>query len=114
MAALREEDQNVDQEGRVSCEHARCGGCGLLGRSLAEQLARKRGHVVEAFGRYRELADVAVQLTAAGTPAVGYRGRGKLVVSREGAVGLYARGSHEVVDIPGCKVLAPGVMAVVG
>ena len=46
-------------------------------------------------------------------PNAAYRTRAKLVVAQNGAVGLYARGSHDVVDIPGCRVLAPQVAAAV-
>jgi 23S rRNA (uracil1939-C5)-methyltransferase len=101
----------IDDDARagiVRCEHGeRCGGCSLLGVPRSEQLQRKHAAVREAFARYPRLAGAAVAAVAPARPATGYRTRAKLVVGRDGAVGLYARGSHEVVDIPGCRVLSP-------
>ena len=97
---------------RVDCEHAdRCGGCPLLDRTYEEQLARKHARVREAMGRYPSLA-LAVAPVAAADPVVGYRTRAKLMVGPDGALGLFAKGGgHEVVDGPGCRVLAPVLAA---
>jgi 23S rRNA (uracil1939-C5)-methyltransferase len=95
------------------CEHSRCGGCALLHLGPGEQLARKRAHVTQAFAPYASLAGVAIGDVQGATPSFEYRTRAKLVVSREGAIGLYERGSHEVIDIPQCRVMAPALVAAV-
>src|SRR5689334_5068037 len=99
-----------EHDGRVHCEHGeRCGGCALLGRTREEQAAFKRELVSSAFSGYRALAKLAIGEVAQATPLIAYRTRAKLVVARSGAVGLFAQGSHDVVDIPHCRVLAPVV-----
>jgi 23S rRNA (uracil1939-C5)-methyltransferase len=99
-----------DDDGRVHCDHGeRCGGCALLGRTRAEQAEHKRALVSAAFSGYRALAALSIGEVAQATALIGYRTRAKLVVSRAGAIGLFAQGSHDVVDIPRCRVLAPAV-----
>jgi 23S rRNA (uracil1939-C5)-methyltransferase len=48
----------------------------------------------------------------AAEPAVGYRVRAKLV-AQSGALGLFERGGHDVVDIPECQVMTPRVRGTV-
>lgn len=81
--------------------------------SMAEQLAYKHELVRAALGEYAALAEVAVSAPAPAQPALGYRTRAKLMVSRAGEIGLFARGSHDVVDIPRCQVLHPVLLGVV-
>ncbi|MDP9036150.1 MAG: pseudouridine synthase [Myxococcota bacterium] len=93
----------------VSCDHAeRCGGCPLIGLSYAEQLDRKRVRVSQALAAYPALALVPTEPVAPADPRVGYRTRAKLIVGSAGGIGLFAKGGgHELVDIPGCRVLSP-------
>jgi len=93
----------------VQCEHAeRCGGCPVIGLSYEEQLALKRGRVVQSLGRYPSLELTYTEPVAPAEPAFGYRTRAKLIVGPKGEVGLFAKGGgHLVVDIPGCRVLSP-------
>jgi 23S rRNA (uracil1939-C5)-methyltransferase len=97
------------QEERVVCEHAdRCGGCPIIGLPYTEQLALKRGRVVQAVARYVSLELVYTEPVAPAMPLVSYRTRAKLIVGQGGKVGLFAKGGgHQVVDIPRCRVLAP-------
>jgi 23S rRNA (uracil1939-C5)-methyltransferase len=96
------------------CVHsARCGGCTLLDRPLADQLTFKRSLVSEAFANYEALQKVAVEPVAPATPMLGYRTRAKLVVSESGAIGLFERASHDVCDIPHCRVMHPALLDVV-
>lgn len=97
---------------RVACEHAdRCGGCPVIGLSYGEQLALKRGRVVQSVSRYAGLELIYTESVAAARPFVGYRTRAKLIVGASGEMGLFAKGGgHQVVDIPGCRVLAPVLM----
>ncbi|HEX7477025.1 MAG TPA: RsmD family RNA methyltransferase, partial [Polyangiales bacterium] len=97
-----------------ACEHGqRCGGCALLGVPVAQQLGRKRAAVRDALGCYPALQAVATDEVVAAQPMTGYRTRAKLVVSPSGEIGLYARGTHDVIDIPHCQVLSPRLLAVV-
>jgi 23S rRNA (uracil1939-C5)-methyltransferase len=103
----------TDLSQRVDCPHAAaCGSCGLIGETLGVQLALKRGRVRRALARYGRLAEIEVEAVRAAAQVVRYRTRAKLVVSPAGAIGLYAPGTHAVVDLPECQVWAPGVAAV--
>ncbi len=101
-------------ESRVDCPHAEsCAGCPRIELAYGEQLAAKRGVVADALAGYPELAALQVSEIAAADPIVGYRTRAKLVVAPGARIGLFAKGGgHEVVDIPGCRVLAPAVAEV--
>jgi len=97
----------------LECPHgARCGGCTFLGVPYAEQLSRKAALVTQAFARYPELAPLECSAVAEATPTQAYRARAKLVFGADGALGLYARDSHDVVDIPECRVLSPALLRV--
>jgi len=105
-------DAGTEREGAVSCPHGeRCGGCTLLGTSAEAQAAHKRQRVERALAPYPALKELPVSEVVRATPALGYRTRAKLVAQGP-QLGLYARGSHEVVDIPGCRVLSPVLLAV--
>lgn len=96
---------------RVTCDHAdRCGGCPIIGLPYGEQLAMKRGRVVQSASRYPALELVYTEPVAAAEPVVEYRTRAKLIVGPGGKLGLYAKGGgHQVVDIPNCRVLSPAL-----
>src|SRR5271166_1469800 len=93
----------------VSCEHAdRCGGCPLIGLPYSEQLAIKLRRVEAAMTRYRSLEHTPTEAVAPAGTIVAYRTRAKLMAAHGHRLGLFAKGGgHEVVDIPGCRVLAP-------
>jgi 23S rRNA (uracil1939-C5)-methyltransferase len=103
------------RDDRVVCEHADlCGGCPIIGLSYAEQLALKRGRVIQSVARYASLEQVYTEPVIPAEARVGYRTRAKLIVGQGGRLGLFGKGGgHQVVDIPGCRVLAP-VLARVG
>ncbi len=102
-------------DGLVFCEHAdRCGGCPVIGLGYAVQLTHKRDRVVEAAARYASLGTVRTEPVLRADPIVGYRTRAKLIVGPGSKVGLFAKGGgHDVVDIPGCRVLAAPIARVV-
>jgi 23S rRNA (uracil1939-C5)-methyltransferase len=88
---------------------ARCGGCDLMQLPLHTQLGTKAALLREALvrtGRFRE--PPAFEVESPG-PALGYRSRLRLHVDDAGRVGLFARGSHELVEIPGCVVSDPEI-----
>lgn len=97
------------QDERVACEHAdKCGGCPIIGLPYAEQLALKRGRVVQSVARYAALELLYTEPVVAAPSVVGYRTRAKLIIGPSGRMGLFAKGGgHQVVDIPRCRVLAP-------
>ena len=93
----------------IECTHAtQCAGCPLIEHDYGQQLALKRAKVAAAAAYYPALEQVQTRNVEGADTIVGYRTRAKLMVSPTGAIGLYNRsGHHEVVDIPGCRVLAP-------
>ena len=99
---------------RVTCEHAQaCGGCPIIALGYGEQLVLKRGKVVASLTRYPSLELVYTDPVAPAEPITSYRTRAKLIVAPGGKVGLFAKGGgHQVVDIPGCRVLSPAVLRV--
>lgn len=102
----------VPSEFPVSCEHAHaCPGCPWIAAPYGEQLQRKAARVDEALRGFSELAGLGVAPVSAAPRLEGYRTRAKLVVQGR-ALGLYARGDHAVIDLPGCRVLAPALSRV--
>jgi 23S rRNA (uracil1939-C5)-methyltransferase len=94
------------------CPHfPRCPGCPWVGRPYADQLASKHRRVVAALAA--SLPDAATDLVApvlAAPEPSGYRVQVKLMVAstRRGLVlGLYAPGSHRVLDASGCPLHDP-------
>jgi 23S rRNA (uracil1939-C5)-methyltransferase len=104
----------VEPQAKFDCVHsARCGGCALLELPLAQQLTRKHSIVSEAFAGYEALQKLSIEPVVPALPMLGYRTRAKLVVSEAGAIGLFERASHEVCDIPECRVMHPALLDVV-
>jgi 23S rRNA (uracil1939-C5)-methyltransferase len=94
----------------VSCPFAaRCPGCAWIALAPAEQLGAKEALLAGALAPFAlGLRPLPVQ---AAEPRAGYRTRAKLAVAKGPRLGLFARGTHEVLDLPGCPVLAPGLAA---
>jgi len=96
----------------VTCPHTPpCPGCPLIALPYGEQLDTKRRSVLAVAARFAELGACRVEGTRQADPIVGYRARAKLVAD-QGRIGLFARGTHEVVDIPQCRVLDPALATV--
>lgn len=88
-----------------SCVHRPpCPGCPLYGSSLT---------ATPGWARLQALAASAgIPLQALSGPALGYRHRARLAVrGRPGApqIGIFAQGSHHIIDIPGCRVHHPTI-----
>ena len=97
----------------LECPHGdRCGGCALLGVPYSEQLARKQLTVQRGFARYPAQSALRIEPVAGAEPTTFYRTRAKWVFGEDGALGLFERDSHTVVDIPECRVLAPELLRV--
>lgn len=85
-----------------------CGGCQLMHLGDQHQLRVKRERVVRAFEAYASLKQVVIEACRASPQPLHYRNKIQLPVERCGAagwkIGLYARDSHELVDIERCTV----------
>src|SRR4029434_5832748 len=85
-----------------------CGGCGLMRLSSTAQHAVKADVLREALrrtGRFYDLHD-PIPIVTAGSD-LGYRQRLRLHVDASGRLGLFARSSHELIEIPSCVVCRP-------
>jgi 23S rRNA (uracil1939-C5)-methyltransferase len=92
----------------VECPHAEpCPGCPLIALPAAGQLAAKGERVAHALAPYAVLRGLTADPVRGAATRTDYRTRAKLVVGPGPRVGLFARGSHEILDLPGCRVLAP-------
>lgn len=99
-----------DLEG-PGCPHADvCPGCAWINRPYSVGLGAKRDKLGRALSRYPELGPANVPEVLAADPVTAYRVRAKLVVSRDGRLGLFGRQGHDVVDVPQCRVLAPELL----
>jgi 23S rRNA (uracil1939-C5)-methyltransferase len=101
-------------DARLDCPHAaRCPGCPGIALDREAQRAAKTARLDAAVARFAELASSAREPIVAPEPAVGYRTRTKWVADEAGRLGLYARGTHEVVDLRACGVLSPALTRVI-
>ncbi|HWO09365.1 MAG TPA: hypothetical protein VNN80_07790, partial [Polyangiaceae bacterium] len=84
----------------LACPHAeRCPGCPLIGVPYASGLALKSRGIERAVRRHPDLDAVGCCGALAPAPAIeSYRLRAKLVTDAAGRLGLFASGSHDVVD----------------
>ncbi|MDT8440514.1 MAG: 23S rRNA (uracil(1939)-C(5))-methyltransferase RlmD [Desulfuromonadales bacterium] len=101
---------------RPICPHHRqCQGCALLSWGYPAQLAFKRQRVATALAPYPALTGVRLHDVWPAEQTLGYRASAKLVVASRrgrGLVGLYRRGSHDVVDIGDCPLHHPLINAI--
>lgn len=88
----------------------KCLGCPLIGMKYQAQLDFKQQQVSAALAKQNLLRFELVQPTLASEPALAYRASAKLVFGRKREkvlIGLYQRGSHEVIDSGDCPVHHP-------
>jgi len=93
-----------------------CGGCQLQHMDYAAQLAAKEELVREAFRRYVGDVPVPLRPILGMEEPWGYRNKAQLQVGyRQGQLiaGLYAAGTHRLVDISGCPIQQPIINEVV-
>lgn len=96
----------------VACPHQPdCPGCPSVGRAYADQLHGKRQRVTEALAAaFPDGAPVAVEPVVAAPAATAYRVQAKLMIGatpRGPVLGLYAPGSHRVLDVSRCPLHDP-------
>jgi 23S rRNA (uracil1939-C5)-methyltransferase len=102
----------ADRADAPGCPHAGpCPGCPLIDQPYARGLQFKAQRLETALGRHPELRAPALLPVQGAESVTAYRVRAKLVSDRAGHLGLFAAGTHEVVDTPGCRILAPPVQA---
>jgi 23S rRNA (uracil1939-C5)-methyltransferase len=87
-----------------------CGGCQLMHLDYPEQLTTKRQRVVDAFERIGKLSNVTVLPCEPSAHPLGYRNKIQLPVvpgPSHVRLGLYAAGSHDLVEIEECHIHTP-------
>lgn len=88
----------------------KCLGCSLVAMKYPAQLDYKHSRVAAAFAEHGLSADIAIEAVMPSPDPTHYRASAKLVFGRKREkilLGLYQRGSHEVVDCPDCPVHHP-------
>jgi 23S rRNA (uracil1939-C5)-methyltransferase len=95
------------------CPVARtCGGCDWMALSWGAQRTHKEALLRDSLHRTGQIADLPepIPFTAAGDD-VRYRSRVRFQVDPEGNIGFFGRGSHTLVQVPGCLVCRPEIDA---
>lgn len=92
---------------KLECD---CLGCTLISMKYADQLLFKQQRVANALQQQGLLENLEIPPVLPSDYPFGYRASAKLVFSRKREkvlIGLYKRGSHEVIDCPDCPVHHP-------
>ncbi|MCU6708003.1 23S rRNA (uracil(1939)-C(5))-methyltransferase RlmD [Paenibacillus sp. J5C_2022] len=112
-ADVVEIEKRSKQRQEPMCEvYDTCGGCQLQHMTYDAQLEAKEEIVREAFRRYTGLEDLPLRVIIGMGNPWGYRNKAQLQTGQykgEIITGLYAAGSHRLVDISGCAVQHPAV-----
>jgi 23S rRNA (uracil1939-C5)-methyltransferase len=87
---------------------AACGGCDLMHLSRKSELLHKTSMLKEALERVAGVALTPDTLTSSDATS-GYRSRVRFHVGRHGKLGFFARGTHQLVEVPGCVVADPRI-----
>lgn len=93
-----------------------CQGCLLASLDYAAQLEFKGDRIGRALSRYRSLNHVQRHPVWAATHPLGYRTSAKLTFGRvrgQVRIGMYRRGTHDVVDIGDCPIHHPLINRIV-
>lgn len=94
----------------------RCQGCALIHMDYAAQLRFKEARLKQALAGYPALQDLQPRPIWAAENPLGYRTNAKLALAKERGqvqIGLYRRGTHQVVDIEGCPLHHPLINRIV-
>ena len=88
----------------------RCGGCPLMALDDRVEQRWKLARLARVLGRVGAIAEPELRV---GASSLGYRARTRLAFARDDAgelrLGYRAAGSHELVDVERCAVLAPAL-----
>ncbi|WP_195571372.1 23S rRNA (uracil(1939)-C(5))-methyltransferase RlmD [Paenibacillus sp. 1001270B_150601_E10] len=93
-----------------------CGGCQLQHMTYEAQLRAKEEIVKESFQRYAGIENLPMRHIIGMDDPWHYRNKAQLQAGMEGQkiiTGLYAAGSHRLIDISGCTVQDPVVNQVI-
>ena len=82
----------------------RCGGCQLMHLKYSQQLVAKRQRVVDALERIGKFEGIEVADCVPSPSSLHYRNKIQLPVCENLELGLYARGSHDLVPIERCFI----------
>ena len=86
------------------CPHyPACGGCATRHMSCAEELRFKRQKVEDALRRVGG-ADISVDIIHRAIQTERYRNKAQLPVSAGPRIGFYRGRSHDVIDVPDCRL----------
>ena len=88
-----------------------CGGCQLQHLAYPAQLEFKQQTVVEQFRRVGGFANPPVRPTLPAPAPFNYRNHVQFSLTPEGQLGFQAAGSHRIVPIRECHLLAPALAA---
>ena len=103
-ARLKKILQSSPQRVEPSCRFfGQCGGCQIMHLSYDQQLGVKRQRVIDALRRIGKITDVDVAPCLPSPLSLNYRNKIQLPV-RTGTIGLYARGTHDIVDVDSCQI----------
>jgi 23S rRNA (uracil1939-C5)-methyltransferase len=83
-----------------------CGGCQIMHLAYPEQLKRKRQRVIDALTRIGKLTSPEVLPCRPSPSPLHYRNKIQLPVI-DGKMGLYAKGSHDLVEVKTCYIHCP-------
>jgi len=95
-----------ERQDPLCVHHLRCGGCDYLHVAPEAERASKQRQLAEVVG-------LPVSEILESPRPLGYRALAKLVVTEEGLLGSYRAHSHDVEDMRGCLVHAPGVERII-
>lgn len=94
-----------------------CPGCPLIHLPADEILRIKERRVQESLDLFPGLRNVAVKPCMPALSQTGYRTRVKFAVGQPRkdsvSIGLFLPGTHEVIDLPECRVMAPAMLPIV-
>ena len=93
------------------CSHAKhCQGCSLVQLEYSAQLRFKKEKIQSVFSHYPSLKKAKIAEVIPAPNPLGYRTNAKLVLAKQRGkvhIGLYRRGTHEVIDIGDCPLHHP-------
>jgi 23S rRNA (uracil1939-C5)-methyltransferase len=84
----------------------RCGGCQLMHLNYPQQLEAKRARVTDALQRIAKIGIEVMPCISSPQP-LAYRNKIQLPVSDNNRLGLYARNTHNLVEIEQCAIHCP-------
>jgi tRNA/tmRNA/rRNA uracil-C5-methylase (TrmA/RlmC/RlmD family) len=86
-----------------------CGGCDWMKLERSVELREKGRLVAQALERTGGVRLAALPEVVTAGAELGYRSRVRLHVDERGRVGFFSRGTHRLVEVPGCPVAEPEV-----